>query len=391
LGVGLAGVHRWPLFERKGGQTVTAKPYQVEDVGRGRVAATADVPAFSIGGIPPQNSLLHSVIKLRKALVDAIDKGKEKVLVEVYPCGVELTTGKGLSNKAPVDCVRGLITSFSDDAKRRLKKAFLELWMPGGELRAVTLTTHKKMGRVEFQPCVDRFTRAIEYRGWAAIMRKEKQIRGALHGHLALWTPAGVSSDEIKALWLKATGETKDKAAQKYAVMIRTLTPDEPGWLIYMGKHDAKDDVGQEMSEGKHWGILNRKAFTKRCPDRFTLSVKQHSQFLRMLRRHQQALRRSDVQRLFKNYVDALGVSASARFQEEMHVFPVSPGLFNLADSSGRIIGRSLPIKDSSLVEKAAWLRLKRNRVKRLPRGDILRLVPGHVCSRIAQFILHEN
>lgn len=379
------------VSQRKGGQKVTPEDYQTGCVVRFPLAGPDDVPAFSIGGIRPENSRLEAVTELRKAHADAIDKGKETVLVEVYPCGVEVTTGKEPSNPPPVDCSRGKITSFTDEAKRRLKHAFMTLWIPGGVQRAVTMTTHKKMERVEFQSCMDRFTAGLQYRGWAAVARKEKQTRGALHAHLSLWTPQGVSDDEITELWLKSTGEAKDKAARKYAVKIRTLTQDEAGWVIYMGKHDAKDDEGQQLTEGKHWGILNKKAFTKRCPDRFTLNVQQHAQFLRILRRHQQALRRSDVARLYRAYVQALGASASDALEEPgIQLIPQadSPGRFDLVDANGAWIGEVTQIKEAAATEKDAWKRLRKLAVKPLHRGDLLRLVPGPVASRIVQGLL---
>lgn len=329
-------------------------------VGGPRADPHGDPSPFSIGAIPAGKS----VKELVNAFICRRLEEKTRVQISVYPSGVEIHTGKDPSNAPPKDSFRGEIDGFSDKAKRRLKQAFLTLYVPDYTLRGVTLTTHRNLAGNEYRAAVKRYAWRCKEEGWAAIIRHEVQRRGAPHSHLALWTPAGVCPAKIRDLWLQCTGESRDADARRYAVLCRELTQDEAGWVVYMAKHDAKEDEVQSAWNGKHWSIWNRGLLQERKPEQFTIDPQQHVTLLRMLRNHQRALRRRDVERLRAEYESAVAAA--------------SAGLVSVDD------GKRTKVAEA---ERAAWVRLRRMRVRPMHRGDLLRLLSGEVVRRMCVYL----
>jgi hypothetical protein len=356
------------------------------------------VDPFSIAGIPAENSVAFGLRYFRKVWADKVDREKETVFVDVYPAGVEISTGKCPLSPPPEGTLRGGIQGFSDEAKRRLKRAFMTLHVPGYSLKAVTLTTHRVMTKEEYQAARKRFAEAIKYRDWAAIARLEKQRRGARHSHLALWVPPSVTDRQIRDLWLESTGEGSDPHARKHAVLVRSLTQDEAGWVIYMAKHDSKEAEAQMVFGEKHWTIWGQKTFQERDADKFTLSAEQHTKLLRVLRRHQIALRRKDVEKLRRAYQTALKTEQDRIFElpQAADFTPTGFGTWWVWDAEGRQLGECTDcIRDGSFgvetlarPEFDAWHRLRRNNVKPLHKGDLLRLLPRDVVLRAIRGIV---
>jgi len=338
--------------------------------------------AFSIGGIPPENSHPSALTELRKSWMDNKDRAKDRVLVQVYPAGLEITTGKDPVNPPPEDAKRGQIFEFSPESKRRLKEVFMTLWMPKGVQRAVTVGSRRVLDRAAFQACMDRFTARCVYYGWAGQRRNEMQARKSMHAHLNLWTPAGVTDEQIRDVWLECTGERRDKDSLKYAVKCRVIQQDEAGWIIYMAKHDGKS--GQEVTEGKHWGHINRKALVERVPSSYELSAGQHAILLRWIRRHQQAARRRDVALLLEKFLAVASEQcAFAMSDAGAHVSVDSCGRFYLWGGSGESKGELPSNFCAGLKDRKAWQSLRGNRVPPMHRGDLLRMLPGPVLVRM--------
>jgi len=340
---------------------------------------------FSIGGIRgenPRSELVNAFIRRRLA-------EKETVRVSVYPSGVEIHTGKEPSNPPPVGVQRGRIQGFTDEAKRRLKRAFLTLHVSDYCLRGITLTTHRKLSGDEYRAALGRFKKRVAYADWAAIVRHEVQRRGAPHSHLALWTPRGVTPEQIRDAWLECTGEAGDRDARKFAVLVKELSQDESGWVVYMAKHDAKEDEVQSAWNGKHWSVWNQRILKERTPDDFTLTAYQHALLLRVLRNHQRALRRRDVERLRRKYLTAC-FPPSESVVEVAQLIPQAGGTYVALDDAGFVMGWTTDAAAFILAgaEKAAWLKLKRNKVRELHKGDLLRLLPGEVVKRLVRGIL---
>jgi hypothetical protein len=200
-----------------------------------------------------------------------------------------------------------------------------------------------------------------------------------------LWLPAGVGLDQVRDLWLQSTRETADKAARAYAVMGREIPDGEAGWVIYMAKHDSKSAKAQEVDEGKHWGWINRAVLSQHTPLNFEMSPVEHSQVLRLLRRHREAQMRTDVQRLHRRYVDALSAAASKAFGWDCHVSFDGKG-YVCWTPEGMPLGHwdsHREFRFSGLAERAKWLALRRAKVRTLHRGDLLQLVRGDVALRI--------
>lgn len=206
---------------------------------------------------------------------------------EVYDYGVRLEK-KLTVNPVPEEPLdlppRGAIVTFSDKAARRLREAFMTLWVPGYSLWSFTLTTHQVFTPDQWRAIMKRFRMACLRSKWAGIWRVELQKRKTPHGHVAFWLPPGVGHDQVRDAWLSATGEANDPEAVLNAVKSRQIEADDTGWGVYMGMHDGKHKAEQLGWVGKQWGVWNDALFSKREPFRFELTPREHAQFLRVLR-----------------------------------------------------------------------------------------------------------
>jgi len=180
----------------------------------------------------------------------------------------------------------------------------------------------------------------------------------------------------------------QDRDARKHAVLVRELSQDEAGWVIYMAKHDAKEDEVQSAWGGKHWSVWNSKLLQKREPLEFTLNHHQHRQLLRVLRNHQRSQRRRDVAKLFAQYQKAAATPFPCEHEADRFE-PAGVARWHVFDAIGHYIGEASDCggKEIAASENAAWLRLKRNSVRPLHGGDLLRLVSGEVVARIVDGI----
>jgi hypothetical protein len=213
--------------------------------------------------------------------------------VEIYPTGLRVRRG-GLNKTEPPDCdERGDITTFSHKAARRLREWFMTQYVPRMSLFAVTLTTHAIFSPSDWRAISKRFRQSLVRVGFAGVWRVELQKRKTPHLHVAFWLPASDSVNDIRTLWLRATGEHNDAQAFEYAVYSKPISQDEAGWAVYMGLHDGKHKTEQLGWLGKQWGIWNRGKYVERAPVVFDLNTRQHGAFLRFLRRLEIANRRS--------------------------------------------------------------------------------------------------
>jgi hypothetical protein len=73
-------------------------------------------------------------------------------------------------------------------------------------------------------------------------------------------------------------------------------------------------------------------------------------------------------------------------------VGPMSDGTWLCVDASGAVLGTTLEPKGErpAAFEESAWRRLKRSKVK-IHRGDLLRLIPGEVVSKMVRVIQAET
>ena len=109
--------------------------------------------------------------------------------LEIFPSGIQFRGKLDPLRDAPDVPVRGDIVGFSNEAAARLKRAFMELHVPGSALVAFTLTTHRILSPEEWRAARKRFRIAVKKRGWAGIWRVELQRRKTPHEHVAMWLP----------------------------------------------------------------------------------------------------------------------------------------------------------------------------------------------------------
>ncbi len=204
---------------------------------------------------------------------------------KIYPSGVVLEGVKTPSIPPVGDAQRGAIEGFSHAAARRLREAFFTLHVPDYDLWAFTLTTHGIFTSARWRETMMRFRQSVKRSHWAGIWRVELQKRKAPHAHVAMWLPVGANVEGVRDLWLKATGETNDPAAFKWAVLGKLIPHDSHGWAVYMGLHNGKNKEAQLGWLGKQWGVWNREIFEERDAKTATLSPPQHALFLRILRK----------------------------------------------------------------------------------------------------------
>ena len=338
---------------------------------------------FSIGGISAGPLLNH--------LIRQYDAKAEKVGVKWYPSGVQISTVGNPFRDPPRGVSRGLVQGMSNESRRRFCAAFISLHVPDYKLLAVTLTTHAKMSQIEFRACLKRFYWRMTARGWAGFWRPELQIRGAPHAHMAMWVPQHVEGPQIASVWLEVTGEYRDAAAVQYAVMVRCLPVgnDEAGWAIYMAKHDSKESEGQGGWLGRSWGIVNRKVMVERKPAECTLNKPQHFRLLRMILRHQNSLRRRDLEKAKQ----ACRVAKDSFVVEKVHIVNfrlVEFGKGKLAVFDGdTFLGMSLG-NESAIPEERKYLRLRKvlRPLRKMHGGNLQRLLPGEIVGRMVAFVV---
>ncbi len=212
--------------------------------------------------------------------------------VEIFPSGLRVERQGRADVEPPAGVERGEITQFSHAAARRLREWFMTMHVIGWYLFAVTLTTHAIYGPDQWRAICQRFRQSLIRIGFAGVWRVELQRRKAPHLHVACWLPYPEAINELRALWLRATGEANDSAAAEHAMHFKAISPDEAGWAVYMGLHDGKHKAEQLGWIGKQWGIWNRGKFVQRAPVIFDLSTREHGAFLRFLRRLEAGNRR---------------------------------------------------------------------------------------------------
>jgi hypothetical protein len=237
---------------------------------------------------PPGPSDSLGIVRIRAHFSESLARAnhlrKGHFRVEIYPAGVVLERKLGLSIQ-PVDLPpRGVIDGFSPEASRRLKEMFLKLFVPGFDLAALTLTTHRVHSPAEWRAAIKRFRMRVKRLGWAGLWRVELQRRKTPHAHVAMWLPPSVVLADVAQIWLECVGEENDLLAREHAVKGRKIPHDETGWAVYLALHDGKHKEAQLGWLGKQWGIWNLWKFRVREPERFELTPRQHGQFLRVLR-----------------------------------------------------------------------------------------------------------
>ena len=222
---------------------------------------------------------------------------------KIYPSGVMLQAKMDYEKTCPKAPPRGSIQGFSHASARRLKEAFMTLYVPGFDLWAFTLTTHQFFSPEEWRSISMRFRQAVKYAGWAGIWRVELQRRKTPHDHVAFWLPPGVTHDYVARAWLIATGEVNDAEAREHAVHSQRIKQDQSGWAVYMSLHNGKHKEVQLGWQGKQWGIWNRSAFMERKPEVVEITPRTHQIFLRVLVNFENAQRRRHISDYWAKYL----------------------------------------------------------------------------------------
>lgn len=233
--------------------------------------------------------------------------------VKIYPAGLKVERTGKYSPNPPEDSGRGDILAFSHAAARRLREWFMTKHVPNWNLFAVTLTTHHIFSPNEWRSACKRFRQSLIRENFAGVWRVELQRRQAPHLHVAFWLPPSATVEAVSALWLRATGEEGDPSAIAHAVMSKKIEADESGWAVYMGLHGGKHKREQLGWLGKQWGIWNRERFTDRTPEVFEMAPREHSAFLRFLRRLELANRRTSISKAKEILKAPASVQAVAR------------------------------------------------------------------------------
>jgi hypothetical protein len=316
--------------------------------------STPPRPAVSSLGIACIRAhLLPNLLDIRARIRD---RNEGVFDVEVYPNGVQMREKMDPLREPPDLPPRGRITSFSDAAARRLKRAFMELHVPGAVLWSFTCTTHAALTPGQWRAAMKRFRMGVLRNGWAGIWRVELQRRGTPHLHVAFWLPAessayGGISNEVRLLWLACTRELEDEAARVHAVKGCEIPEGDGGWAVYMGLHSGKHKAAQLGWLGSQWGIWNGEAFSRREPVRAVLNQYQHDQYLRVVRRMETAERRRHFQRL---------------------------------KAAAAVAARRWPIAAASFDRKVA--RMARRLKVKTPHSRMIRLMDGTTAARILEW-----
>ena len=208
---------------------------------------------------------------------------------------------------------RGKIKGWSSASRRRMREFLLCQGEPEGwHVFGVTCTVPGPVCSVEeYKRVFDRFRDWLRKAGHAAVWRLEVQQRGALHWHLlCIVRPDGVPFREswekyhekmrsavqrvcfqegCREAWASALDslgksecvvnlpggrQRRDErlrsrfpGARAHACDVQASEGARGAWLRYLQDHATKRKQGQVGSGfGRHWGVINRKAFAARLP-----------------------------------------------------------------------------------------------------------------------------
>ena len=326
--------------------------------------APGGLETFSIGSI---RAHLETKLAIQNDLRDGQFRFK------IYPSGIMLEGTKGYQFTHPKGEVRGVISGFSNKAARRLREAFLTLWVPGYVLWALSLTTHAILTPEQWERAVKRFRMACKRAGWACLWRVELQKRKTPHLHVAGWLPPAVSLADVSAVWLRCIGESQDLASRQFAVVGEPITHDEAGWAVYLALHNGKHKEAQLGWNGKQWGKWNGSAFVERVADHVgELNRYEHWSLLRMLRKYDRSAREAQARREweaeFAGPCDVVHIAVQAKDGTPCVAYGVRP------NPAGKVV-----------MIRAPFVRPK---VKPVHRGNLLRCIEGSKVRRMIDGLL---
>lgn len=223
--------------------------------------------------------------------------------LRIYPSGFiwKGETAKGIECPLP-DSKRSEITTLTPQTANRIRSFLISNW--GGEhyeCYAASLTTHGNNSPEQWRSIIKRARTyfAREYPEWALLWRVELQKREAPHLHCVVWVPGPIPDwlfyRAMQKLWLKASRETEDRHARKYAVRTRLVPPEDAhGWYLYETLHTGKKKESQLGWKGKQWGLWNRDSWKPRpTTGDGEMTKREMVLFIRALRRWDYANRRA--------------------------------------------------------------------------------------------------
>ena len=181
------------------------------------------------------------------------------------------------SSQAPAKpSKRGNVTSFSRKSRRRMIDLMARLDLKGKRVVFLTLTFHYTHSASKTKAAFKRFLAylAYHYPQTSGVWRVEFQKRSTPHYHLILIDLPFWKHSELRATWMKCTGEDKSGARIEWIHSERMC-------MFYVSKYCAKtyeaesitllinapyQQKGEEKWTGRMWGVINKASipFAKR-------------------------------------------------------------------------------------------------------------------------------
>lgn len=163
------------------------------------------------------------------------------------------------------DETRSECTGFSKRSKTRLHRLLERINHPRSPI-FITLTYQRFDGDwKETKSHLAKFYKRLRRLDskLSSIWRLEFQARGTPHYHLVLWPSSDeterdfLASQVVSTAWCESTNQTT-RAAKTYACEVTTPRSNEAVFRYLVGHHLKEDQIRQDLSSGRYWGVVGR-------------------------------------------------------------------------------------------------------------------------------------
>ncbi len=169
--------------------------------------------------------------------------------------------------------IRGTCKTMTFAVTQRLRGFLIENHVPEYPIWDVTLTVPGELSPDGWDLAKRRYFKRCERAGVGIVWRVELQKRQQAHLHLIVFTPPGMTVEQVKMLlrfgWLECLPDENRYAEGAFSHAAHMLGPfadakQAPEWMAYLAGHSSKHKAEQLGWHGKQWGIINRKLFSAR-------------------------------------------------------------------------------------------------------------------------------
>jgi len=169
--------------------------------------------------------------------------------------------------------IRGTCKTMTFGVTQRMRGFLIDNYVPEYPIWDVSLTIPGELSVEGWDLAKRRYFKRCERAGVAFVWRVELQKRKQAHLHMIVFTPPGMTVEQVKMLlrfgWLECLPEENrymDGAFSHAAHLLGPFTDAKqaPEWMSYLTGHASKHKAEQLGWIGKQWGIINRKLFSAR-------------------------------------------------------------------------------------------------------------------------------